>query len=500
MQSPASRRQFLKTASAGAAMAFTATKLRQDRGSERADLAGPHRLRRSRLRCHMKGVHPHDKEQNVEFTAVSDPWKQRRERAAARAQEWYGRPARQFVSYRDIVALKDIRRGDDRLVRSPTLPAPGGRHQGQEGRLRGETAGYEHGDAQPRLRPGQGQLQVVQMGTQGRSYPTSAGCRKLFQSGAIGKVTRIEQCRNGGKPYWYSWMERAEPVKAEDVDWKEFLMDRPMRPFDAKLLTGWYGFREFTDGPIANLGCHFIAMNNFVVGSTLPLSCVAQGGTFTWKDQGFTCPDHCEAVWVYPEGYLVHYSTNFGNSSGSVTKIYGDEGTIDLGKWQAPTYSSAGAIKPSKAPKVDTPSSRSNVRTTSWTGCSACARERRPSRRSRPATTIASRCSWAPAPWTTGKRQIFDPQKRDIREASSAGRVRPGEDRRPGADRRPGPDHRHAVQVGVRNDHPQDSGRKSAMAWSFEQGLRTRFPRNSPISKQPAERLEIQARDLRRPQ
>ncbi len=46
----------------------------------------------------MGGVHPHDKQQNVEFTAVSDPWKQRRERSAARAQEWYGRPARQFVS------------------------------------------------------------------------------------------------------------------------------------------------------------------------------------------------------------------------------------------------------------------------------------------------------------------------------------------------------------------------------------------------------------------
>ena len=95
---------------------------------------------------------------------------------------------------------------------------------------------------------------VVQMGTQVRSYETSTGCRELFRSGAIGKVSRIEQCRNGSKPYWYSWMQRAEPIKKEDVDWKEFLMDRPMRPFDGKLLTGWYGYRDFTDGPIANPG------------------------------------------------------------------------------------------------------------------------------------------------------------------------------------------------------------------------------------------------------
>ena len=71
-------------------------------------------------------------------------------------------------------------------------------------------------------------------------------------------------------------------------------MDRPMRPFDGKLLTGWYGYREFSDGPLANLGCHFIDLYNYIVGTTLPVSCVAQGGTFTWKDEyGFTCPDHC---------------------------------------------------------------------------------------------------------------------------------------------------------------------------------------------------------------
>ena len=57
-------------------------------------------------------------------------------------------------------------------------------------------------------------------------------CRTLLIDG---KVSRIEQCRNGSKPYWYSWMQRAEPIKKEDVDWKEFLMDRPMRPFDGKL-------------------------------------------------------------------------------------------------------------------------------------------------------------------------------------------------------------------------------------------------------------------------
>jgi len=259
---------------------------------------------------------------------------------------------------------------------------------------------------------------VVQMGTQVRSYATSAGCKKLFESGAIGKVSRIEQCRNSGKPYWYSWMERAEKLKVEDVDWKEFLGDRPMRPFDGKLLTGWYGFREFTDGPIANLGCHFIDLNNYIVGCKLPLSCVAQGGTFIWKDQGFTCPDHCEATWIYPEGFLVHYSTNFGNSSGSVQKIYGDLGTIDLTNRKGPTYSSAGAIKPGKLPKADTPVEPVEIpdHFLDWLQCLR-------TRKTTNAPIEAGYYHSVPVimgarAMDTGKRQIFDPQQREIREGS----------------------------------------------------------------------------------
>lgn len=98
MSFPASRRQFLKTASAGAALALTATSYAKVVGANERISLGLIGCGGRGYQAHMGGVHPHDKQQNVEFTAVSDPWKQRRERSAARAQEWYGRPARQFVS------------------------------------------------------------------------------------------------------------------------------------------------------------------------------------------------------------------------------------------------------------------------------------------------------------------------------------------------------------------------------------------------------------------
>lgn len=416
MKSSASRRQFLQTASFGAAMAFTAASYAKIVGANERIALGLIGCGGRGYDAHMKGVHPFDKEQNVEFTAVSDPWRQRRERAAARAQEWYGRAARQFVSYRDIMALDDI---DAVMIASCD-------HQHclhLEAAINAKKDAYVEKPLAMNMATlnrvfdlVKASPQVVQMGTQVRSYATSAGCKKLFESGAIGKVSRIEQCRNSGKPYWYSWMQRAEDLKAEDVDWKEFLMDRPLRPFDGKLLTGWYGFREFTDGPIANLGCHFIDLNNYIVGAKLPLSCVAQGGVFTWKDEGFTCPDHCEATWIYPEGFLVHYSTNFGNSSGSVQKIYGDEGTIDLTNRKGPTYSSAGAIKPSKLPKADTPVEPVEIpdHFLDWLQCLR-------TRKTTNAPIEAGYCHSVPVimgtrAMDTGKRQVFDLQKREIRE------------------------------------------------------------------------------------
>lgn len=417
MPSHPSRRQFLASASAGAVMGFTAASYARIAGANERIALGLIGCGGRGYVAHMTGVHAHDKQQNVEFTAVSDPWRIRRERAAARCQEWYGRPARQFSSYKEILALDDI---------DAVMIASCDHHHAPQ--LEAAAAVKKDAYCEKPLAMDMDSLKracdavkksgiVVQMGTQVRSFPTSTGCRDLFRSGAIGKVSRIEQCRNSTKPYWYSWMERSEEIKEEDVDWKEFLMDRPARPFDGKLLTGWYGYREFSDGPIANLGCHFIDLYNYIVGTTLPVSCVAQGGTFSWKDEyGFTCPDHAQATWIYPEGFLVSYSTNFGNGSGNVLKIYGDQGTIDLTNWQSPTYSGAGARKPTKLPKTDTPVAPVETpdHFLDWLQCLR-------TRKQCNAPIEAGYDHCVPAlmamrAFDTGRRQIYDAQSREIRE------------------------------------------------------------------------------------
>ena len=182
---------------------------------------------------------------------------------------------------------------------------------------------------------------IVQVGTQLRSMPGIVGAREAYRSGVLGKLSRIEECRNSSKPYWYRYLR---DVKKEDVDWKEFLNDRPMRPFSSDVYSAWYGYYDFSHGPITNLGTHFIDTVHFITGAQFPESCVCLGSIFTWKDEhNFTVPDCVQATWIYPEGFLVSSSNNAGNSSGSVRNFYGDKGMLNISDVKNPTISDSGA-------------------------------------------------------------------------------------------------------------------------------------------------------------
>ncbi len=344
-----SRRKFLKTATAGgAALALSAASYGRVIGANDRISIGLIGCGGRGVGAHMPGVHAHQDTQNFEITAVCDPWRLRREEAAAKAKEWYGREARKFSSYRDLVALKDV---DAVMIASPDhlhtthleAVAKAGKDAYCEKPLAMTLESLKKAcDAVKEAKI------VVQIGTQLRSFTTFTGCRELYKTGILGTVGRIEQCRNNERPYWYGYVK---DVKAEDVDWKEFLGDRPMRPFDPLLYSGWYGYREFSDGPIGGFASHFIDLVHYITGARFPTSSVCLGGTFTWKDENnFTCPDHVQALWIYPEGFMVSYSTNCGNGSGNSFKIFGDQGVLDMVNWNAPFLTAEGANSRKKGP------------------------------------------------------------------------------------------------------------------------------------------------------
>jgi predicted dehydrogenase len=362
----------------------------------------------------MAGVHKHSESQNIKITAVCDPWRVRREEAAAKVKEWYGLEARKFVSYHDLLALKDV---DAVMIASCD-------HQHTTHLEAAAKAGKDVYCEKPlamrldRLKRAVDAVKkaniVVQIGTQLRSLPTFTGCRELYKTGILGTVGRIEQCRNGERPYWYGYVKE---INKEDVDWKEFLMDAPDQPFDPVKYSGWYGYREFSDGPVPGLGSHFIDLVHYITGAKFPSSCVCLGGTFTWKDEyNFTCPDHVQALWIYPEGFMVSYSTNFGNGSGKTFKIFGDKGVLDMVNWNAPILSAEGGGKRrgeirGKQPVEEVP------RPDHYLDWLQCIRSRQaPNAPIEAGYQHAVATIMAVRAYDTGRRMTYDPAKREICE------------------------------------------------------------------------------------
>ena len=415
MQESFSRRRFLKSAAAcSAALTLSAASYSRVIGSNDRISIGIIGCGGRGVDAHMAGVNKHAESQNIEITAVCDPWRIRQEVAASKVKEWYGREARKFSSYKDLLALKDV---DAVMIASCD-------HQHTTHLKAAAEAGKDVYCEKPlamrleRLKDACDAVKeakiVVQIGTQLRSLPSFTGCRELYKTGILGTVGRIEQCRNGERPYWYSYVKG---VKEEDVDWNEFLMDRPYRPFDPVQYSGWYGYRDFSDGPIHGFGSHFLDLVHYITGAKFPTSCVCLGGTFTWKDEhNFTCPDHVQALWIYPEGFMVSYSTNFGNGSGNSFKIFGDQGVLDMVNWTAPILTAEGGGK-RRGQIRGTNAVEEVPRPDHFLDWLQCLRNRK-----RPNASIdagyqhAVACIMAMQSYDSGRRTIYDPEKREINE------------------------------------------------------------------------------------
>ena len=414
MTDPTSRRSFLKTVSAGAAAAsMTAVSYAKVVGAnERISIAVIGCGVRG-YKAHMPGVQKYAKSENIEITAVVDPWKPQRERASVKTQEWFGRAARKFVSHRDVLVLDDV---DAVMIASCD-------HQHTTHLEAAAKAGKDAICEKPLARDMQSLREcydavqasdiVCQMGTQMRSRSEVTGCQKLYRSVVLGQLSRVEQRRNGRKPFWYSRLAQA---KKSEVEWSEFLTGTPKRPFDAELFTGWMGYREFCDGSVSQLGVHFLDTMHYITGATLPTSCVAQAGTYVWKDEHrFTCPDHVESTWEYPEGFLVSYVTNFGNSSDNATRYCGTHGLLDLSSGSKPVVSSTGAAIPGTLGKEQPVEP---VETTehflNWLQCLRSRETPNASIEAGYQHSVASIMSVRAM--DTGRRQIYDADRREVRE------------------------------------------------------------------------------------
>jgi predicted dehydrogenase len=263
---------------------------------------------------------------NVETTAVCDLWKVNRERAVATAEKTYGRPPRAFMYLEDLLALKDI---DAVVVSTPEhqhapmlkMVAEANKHAYVEkpmGNVLEEAKAARDAVLARKL--------IVQVGTQRRSEPYQVAAREWYRSGVTGDVSKIEIVWNYHGPRWRGRPE-VKQIREQDTDWRKWLMTKPYRPFDPQLYFEYRLYKDFSSGISDQWMSHAIDLVHWFMDDHSPKSVVAHGGVFAWHD-GRENPDTFQALLEYPKGFLVSYSTSFGNDCDSFIRIMGKKGTL----------------------------------------------------------------------------------------------------------------------------------------------------------------------------
>ncbi|MFZ0815966.1 MAG: Gfo/Idh/MocA family oxidoreductase, partial [Candidatus Sulfotelmatobacter sp.] len=170
---------------------------------------------------------------------------------------------------------------------------------------------------------------ILQVGSQRVSSIVYEKARELFAAGALGEVFFIEGSsdRNSASG---AWVYPIPPdANEKTIDWNEFLVGAPKRPFDAARFFRWRCFSDYGEGLAGDLFVHLLSGIYFISGTDeAPTRAQSSGGLFRWKD-GRDFPDLIETLFDYPK-FRVVLRCNLNNAGGEPIKFHGTKGTMEI--------------------------------------------------------------------------------------------------------------------------------------------------------------------------
>jgi len=337
---PVNRREFLEKSAAavaaGAVLPHTALSYSRILGAnDRISLAHVGIGNRGRdldlIASKLKSSH------NVEMTVVCDLWTVNREKAAATNAGYYGRPPRAVQHVEEILAMKDV---DGVLISTPEhshspilrMVTEAGKDAYVEKPMGNVLAEAKAGrDAVLQAKT------IVQVGTQHRSEPYQRAAQKIARSGDLGDISKVEIEWNYHGPRWRGRSE-VKQIREQDTDWSKWLLTKPARPFDPQLYFEFRLYKDFSSGIPDQWMSHAIDVVHWFMDDNYPTSVMSHGGVFAWHD-GRENADTFQTLLEYPKGFLVSYSTSFGNDAPSFTRYMGKKATlINIGGEGSPRY------------------------------------------------------------------------------------------------------------------------------------------------------------------
>ncbi len=334
-----SRREFLKAgAVAATAMSWSASSYARIVGANdrvQVGVIGCGDRMKSSL---IPAFQEHAKKLNFEFVAVSDLWNRRRDEGAAYIQKASGNPIAECRNNDELYARKDV---DAVLIATAdfqhALHGVEAVQAGRDAYVEKPTA-HTMDDARKFLAAVKSTGKIVQVGTQRRSTPSYQKAAEYIQSGKFGDIVMVEMTWNVNQPGRWRRPAVVPLLKEEDTDWKRYLLNRPVVPFDARKYLEFRLFWPYSSGIPDQWLVHQIDTVHWFTGLPHPRSVVANGGIYLWKD-GRQNWDTMTAVFDYgplddpTKGFQVQYSSRFTNSASGVRELYySNGGMIDMDK------------------------------------------------------------------------------------------------------------------------------------------------------------------------
>ena len=166
--------------------------------------------------------------------------------------------------------------------------------------------------------------QVVQTGTQQRSWDHWILGKQIVDSGKLGQITLVNT-------YWYQ-LRGTQPLPEIDVarlDWRRWLGPARDQAFDAERFLRWRHFKDFGGGVLTDLLTHWIDVVHWYMGVDTPLTAVTTGRNYLMKT--WEWPDAVTATLEYPKDFMVTHTGTYGSSiDDGGLEFRGDRGTLKI--------------------------------------------------------------------------------------------------------------------------------------------------------------------------
>ncbi|MCL5744873.1 MAG: Gfo/Idh/MocA family oxidoreductase [Acidobacteria bacterium] len=321
-QNTLARRQFLRGVSAATAISYSRV------------LGANDKTRMGLIGCGDRGRHDMGKFQKdpaVDVVAVCDIYNAHMDEARRTAPN-----AREFTDHRKLLELKDV---DLVLIATPdhwhTQIAIDALNAGKDVYIEKPlTRTIEEGPAI--VKAARVNERICQVGMQQRSGKHYLQAKhEYLDTGKLGKITLARTWWHGNS-YHLRKAPASLQAKPSNLDWAHFLGPVKWRDYDPQQYFNWRAYLDFGGGQVTDLFTHWIDVVHMFMNHDDPISAVAAGGVYNYKD-GRTAPDTINVLLEYPSEFTATFeATLVPGITGAAIEFCGTQGKlyIDRGRYE----------------------------------------------------------------------------------------------------------------------------------------------------------------------